>query len=73
MRRNPDSLRSQNVPAGLPRGAHLYNLILGLLQLVGLVGPQQPSLGLPLLLQCGLSILPALPRLHALVKGGLWG
>ena len=54
-------------------GAHLYNLILGLLQLVGRVGPQQPNLGLPLLLQCGLSILPALPRLHALIKGGLWG
>ena len=66
---NPDSLRSQNVPVA----AHLYNLILGLLQLVGLVGPQQPSLSLPLLLQGGLSILPALPRLHALVKGGLWG
>lgn len=70
---DPGSFRSQNTPTGLPQGPHLYDLILGLLQLVRLIGPQQPSLSLPLLLQCGLSILPALPCLHALVKGSLWG
>lgn len=67
------SRSQQNTLAVLRWGPHLYDLVLGLLQLVRLVGPQQPSLGLPLLLQCGLSVLPALPRLHALVKGGLWG
>lgn len=54
-------------------GAHLCNLILSLLQFVRLVGPQQPRLRFPLLLQCGLCILPALPCLHALVEGSLWG
>lgn len=53
-------------------GAHLKDLVLGLLQFVRLVGPKQPSLRLPLLLQRSLSVLPALPRLHALVEGSLW-
>lgn len=44
-----------------------------MLQFVRLVGPQQPRLRFPLLLQCGLCILPALPCLHALVEGSLWG
>lgn len=44
-----------------------------MLQFVRLVGPQQPRLRLPLLLQRGLRILPALPCLHALVEGSLWG
>lgn len=48
-----------------PRGLTLYNLILGLLQLVRLVGPQQPSLSLPLL-QGGLSILGQ--RCHVFCK-----
>lgn len=40
----------ENTPAGLPWGPHLYNLVLSLLQLVRLAGPQQASLSLSLLL-----------------------
>lgn len=51
---------------------YLGDLVFGLLQFVRLVGPQQLGLGLPLLLQRALSILPSLPRPHALVKTPLW-
>lgn len=57
-------------PRSIP---YLRDLILGLLQLVGFVCPQQPGLHLPLLLEHGLGILPPLPGLHALVKGSLEG
>lgn len=49
-------------------GSYLSDLLFGQLQFVGLVGPQQFGLSLPLLLQSGLSVLPALPRLHAVIK-----
>lgn len=78
---------SQKVPFSLLRGRvrgegaeqrpqrlltpYLRDLLFGLLQLVGFVGPEQPGLHLPLLLQHGLGILPPLPGLHALVKGSL--
>ena len=47
---------------------YLSDLFLGQLQFVRLVGPQQLGLGLSLLLQCCLSILPTLPRLHPEIK-----
>lgn len=60
----------QRPPCSVP---YLRDLILGLLQLVGFVCPQQPGLHLPLLLEHGLGILPPLPGLHALIKGSLEG
>lgn len=47
---------------------YLSDLLLGQLQFVWLVGPQQFGLSLPLLLQHSLSILPTLPRLHPVIK-----
>ena len=52
--------------------AYLGDVLLGLLQLVRLVSPQQLGLRLPLPLQRALSLLPALPRSHALAKAALW-
>lgn len=51
--------------------SHLWDLILGLLELVWFVGPEQPGLCFPFLLKHDLGILPALPGLHPLVKGTL--
>lgn len=51
---------------------YLGDLLLDLLQFVRLVGPQKFGLGLSLLLQSTLSVLPSLPRPHALVKTALW-
>lgn len=52
---------------------YLHDLLFGQLQLVWFVGPQQLGLRLPLLLQHRLSVLPALPRFHPLVKRPLQG
>ena len=49
-------------------GWYLSDVILGLLQLVRLVGPEQLGLRLTLLLQHGLGVLPALPRLHTVIE-----
>lgn len=53
------------------RFGHLADLLLGLLEFVGLVRPQQLGLGLSLLLQRALSLLPSLPRPYALVETSL--
>jgi len=47
---------------------YLSDLFFDQLQLVRFVGPQQLGLRLPLLLQRCLCVLPALPRLHPLIK-----
>lgn len=51
---------------------YLSDLFFGLLEFVRLVCPQQLGLGLSLLLECALSLLPSLPRPHTLVKTPLW-
>ena len=56
---------------GVGGGVYLGDVVLGLLQLVGLVGPEQLGLRLALLLQHGLGVLPALPRLHTVIEGPL--
>lgn len=50
---------------------YLTDLLFGLLEFVWFVGPQQLGLGLSLLLQRALSLLPALPCTYALVKTSL--
>lgn len=53
------------------RFRHLTDLLFGLLEFVWLVSPQQLGLGLSLLLQRALSLLPSLPRSYALVETSL--